>query len=243
MSKRRRRYKRGYALAVLVGFEERKAVLWRVFSEVVKLDGSVEWGGAEKEGLYDFHQSIVNRLRPVLKEGVRSIVITAPARTDYAKRFLGHIRKHDAWLLGEGDNAATFEELTGSATQLHEVHELVKSKEFRDAISGATSRDAQNIAASLEKTLGSDRHGSVVLYSLEEIEELIDARQEQSGLRPEHVVLTNRCLENTKVRGRMQRLLRVSQNKGIRTTIINAETAAGLRLTQLGGLVCFAKSK
>ena len=38
-----------------------------------------------------------------------------------------------------------------------------------------------------------------------------------------------------------QRLLQISQNKGIKTTIVNAETGAGLRLSQLGGLVCFAK--
>jgi hypothetical protein len=63
--------------------EERRAVLWRVFSEVVILDGTVERGGeAERGGRYDFHESIVNALRPTLKEGVKSIVIAAPARTD-----------------------------------------------------------------------------------------------------------------------------------------------------------------
>ena len=242
MAKRKHRYRRGYPLAVLVGLEDRRAVLWRVFSEVVKLDGTVERGGeAEKGELYDFYESIVNALRPIIKEGIKSIVIAAPARTDYAKNFLDHIRKHHVWLVREGPNAATFGELIGSASQLHEVHKLVRTKEFRDAIGETTSRDAENIAAALEKTLDSDT-GTTVFYSLEEIEDFVDGRQDQSDLRPEHIVLTDKYLADTKVRGRILRLLQISKNKGIKTTIINAETGAGLRLSQLGGLVCFAKS-
>jgi stalled ribosome rescue protein Dom34 len=242
LTERRRRYKRGYPLAVLVGLEEGRAVLWRVFSEVVKLDRTVECGGkAERGGLYDFHESIVNALRPTLKEGVKSIVIAAPARTDYAKNFLDHIRKHHAWLVREGPNAATFGELVASAGQLHEVHELVRTKGFRDVIAETTSRDAENIAAALEKSLDSDDGSTVVSYSLEEIEDLVYCRQEPSRPRPEHVVLTNKYLGDTKNRGRILRLLQISKNVGIKTTIVKAETGAGLRLSQLGGLVCFAK--
>lgn len=242
MTRRRHHYKRGYPLAVLVGFDERRAVLWRVFSEVVKLDGIVERGGeAERGELYGFHESIVNALRPALKEGVKSIVVAAPTRTDYAVDFLNHIRKHHAWLVREGPNAATFGELTGSAGQLHEVHELVRTKGFREVIGETTSRDADNIAAALEKSLGSDDSGTVVSYSLEEIEDLVYGRQEQGSPRPEHVVLTDKYLADTENRGRILRLLQISKNTGIKTTIVNAETGAGLRLSQLGGLVCFAK--
>ena len=242
MTKRRRRYKRGYPLAVLVGLEERRAVLWRVFSEVVKLDGTVERGPeAERGKLYDFHESIVNALRPALKEGVKSIVVAAPARTDHAKNFLDHVRKHHAWLIHEGPNAATFGELVGSAVQLHDVHELVRTKRFRDVIGETTSRDAENIAAALEKSLDLDDSGTVVSYSLEEIEDLVYGRQEQSRPRPEHLVLTDKYLADTKNRGRIPRLLQISKNMGIKTTIVNAETGTGLRLSQLGGLVCFAK--
>lgn len=214
-----------------------------MFSEAVKLDGTVERGGeAERGELYDFHESIVNALRPTLKEGIKSIVIAAPARTDYAMNLLDHIRKHHAWLVREGPNAATFGDLIGSAGQLHEVHELVRAKRFREVIGETTSRDAENIAATLEKSLGSDDSGTVVSYSLEEIEDLVYGRQEQGRPRPEHVVLTDKYLADTKNRGRILKLLQISKNIGIKTTIVNAETAAGLRLSQLGGLVCFAKS-
>ena len=209
-----------------------------MFSEVAKLDDTVEHGGE----LYDFHESIVNALRPAFKEGVKSIVLVAPARTDYANDVLDHIRKHHAWLVGEGPNAATFGELIGSAGQPHEVHELVRTKAFREMIGKTTSRDAENIAAVLEKSLGSDESDTVVSYSLEQIEDLVYSRQEHNSPRPEHVVLTVKYLAGTKNRGRIQRLLQISKNNGIKTTIVNAETRAGIRLSQLGGLVCFAKS-
>ena len=242
LTERRRHYKRGYPLAVLVGLEERRAVLWRVFSEVVMLDGTVERGEeTERKGLYDFHESIVNALRTTLKEGVKTVVVAAPAKTDYAKSFLDHIRRHHVWLVREGPNAAIFGELIGSAGQLHEVHELVRTKGFREAISETRSLDAENIAATLEKTLYSDDGDTVVFYSLEEIEDLVYGRQEESSSRAEHVVLIDKYLADTKNRGRILRLLQISKNMGIKTTIVNAETRAGLRLSQFGGMVCFAK--
>lgn len=205
------------------------------------LDATVERGEAERGGLYDFHESIVNTLRPTLKEGVKSIVIAAPARTDYARSFLDHIRKHHVWLLREGPNAATFGELVGSAGQLHEVHELVKTKQFRDVISETSSRDAENIVAALEKSLDSNNGDTFVSYSLDEIEDLVYGRHKQSSLGPEHVVLTNRYLADTKNRRRILRLLQISRNIGVKITIVNAETRAGLRLSQFGGIICFAK--
>lgn len=242
LTKIRRRYKRGYPLAVLVGLEERRAVLWRVFSEMVKLDGKVERGEeGERGGLYSFHESIVNALRPTFKEGVKSIVVAAPPRTDYAKNFLDHVRKHHAWLVREGPDAVTFGELIGSAGQLHEVHELVKTKGFRDVMGETTALDAEKIVGALEKNLYSDDGGTVVSYSLEEIEDLVYGRQEQGSSRPEHVVLTDKYLADTKKKGRILRLLQISKNMGIKTTIVNAETRAGLRLSQFGGIVCFAK--
>jgi stalled ribosome rescue protein Dom34 len=131
--------------------------------------------------------------------------------------------------------------LIGSAGRPHEVHELVRTKAFREMIGETRSRDAENISAVLEKSLGSDESETVVSYSLEQIEDLVYGRQEHNSLRPEHVVLTDKYLAGTKNRGRVLRLLQISKNNGIKTTIVNAETRAGIRLSQLGGLVCFAK--
>jgi len=241
LTRTRRRYRRGYPLAILVGLEERRAVLWRVFSEVAKLDGAVEHTG--EGGMYDYHESIVNTLRPALKEGIKSIVVAAPARTDYARNLLDHIRKHHAWLVRGGSNAATFGELFGSASQLHEVHELVRTKGFHEVIGETTSRDAESIVAVLEKSLYSDDSSMIVSYSLEEIEGLVYGRHGQGRPKPEHIVATDRYLADTKNKGRIMKLLQVSKNKSIKTTIVSNETAAGRRLGQLGGLVCFARQE
>jgi stalled ribosome rescue protein Dom34 len=222
-----------------VGLDENRAVLWRIFSEVVKLDTTVERRGE----LYDFYESIVNALRPAFKEGIRSIVIAAPARTDHARSFLDHVRKHHTWLVRGGPNVVTFGELIGAAGQPHAVHELVRTKAFRQMIGETTTRDADNIAAALEKGLSSENSGSVVSYSLEQIEDLVYSQEGHASIKPEHVVLTDKYLADAKNKARILRLLQISRNKGIKTTVIGGETRAGARLSQLGGLACFAKRK
>lgn len=243
-SSRKRRYKRGYPIAVLVGLEKKRAVLWRVFSKIVRYDVTVELRGEDKKQLYDFHESIVNALRPALKEGVRSIVVAAPTTTEYAKGFLNHIQKHHAWLARKDtSSAATFGEVAGSAGQLHEVHDLVKRKEFHKALGETTSGDAGRIADKLEERLSDINKATVALYSLEDIERIVNSGWKHSSFKPEHLVLTDKYLVDTKEKGRVQRVLQILKNRGIKITIINVETKAGIRLSQLGGLVCFVEPK
>ena len=106
-----------------MGFEDDHGVLWQVFSNVVKLHLTLELGGkrSDKRVLYNFHESVVEALRPVLKEGVRSLVVAAPMKTTYAADFLDHVRKHHTYLIqSKGPNGATFAELVGSADNLIE---------------------------------------------------------------------------------------------------------------------------
>jgi len=69
--KRKQGYKRGHLVALLVGFEADHAVLWQIFSHIVKLQLRVGLGvrRTDERVLYNFHESVVNALRPVLKEG------------------------------------------------------------------------------------------------------------------------------------------------------------------------------
>ena len=82
---RKPHYNRGYPVAILVGFEESYVILWNVFSRVVKQLSklTVEGKRTDEKVLYNFHQSIVNALKPVIKEGIKSIVVTAPQKTTY----------------------------------------------------------------------------------------------------------------------------------------------------------------
>ena len=240
----KRRYARGYPVAVLVGFEEKRAVLWRIFSKVVKPDVTVELKGEDRRQLYDFHESVVDALRPALKEGVRSIVLVAPMKTDYAKGFFDHVRKHHAWLFrSDGPSTATFGELVGFAGRLDEVLELVKTQDFRKVVDETTSGDADRIVEVLEKSLGENVDGTALLYSREEIEKLIIGERNPSSPRPQHLILTNKYLAETKEKGRAQRLLQISKNRNVKTTVIKVESKAGVRLSQLGGIVCITEPR
>jgi len=240
--KRKRGYKRGYPVALLVGFEDNRAVLWQVFSHVVKLHLTVELGGrrTDERALYNFHESVVDALRPIFGEGVRSIVVTAPMKTTYAADFLDHVRKHHAYLIqSKGSNKAVFAELIGSADQPHKVAELVKTKKFRELIVETTSGEADNIVDILEKHLYSVDNSSVVLYSLKEIEAMIYDRANYDDLRAEYLMITDKYLADSADRNRIQRLLQISKNRKVKTRIVNAEAPAGKRINQFGGIVFF----
>lgn len=184
---------------------------------------------------------MVDALRPALKEGVRSIVVTAPMKTTYAADFLDHVRKHHAYLIqSKSPNKATFAESVGSADQPHRVAEMVKTKEFRKLIAETTSGEADQIVDALEEHLYSS--SSVVLFSLKEIEDVVYDREKPDGFRMEHLMLTDKFLADSKDKNRVNRLLQVSKNKRVKTIIVKAETSAGKRISQFGGIVFFAMS-
>ncbi len=240
--KRKQVYKRGYSVALLVGFEDDHAVLWQVFSHVVKLHLTLELGGrrTDEKVLYNFHEFVVDALRPVLKEGVRSIVVTAPIKTTYAADFLDHVRKHHSYLIqSKGPNRATFAQLVGSADQPHKVAELVKTKEFRKLIGETTSGEVDHIVDALEKHLYSIDSNSVVLFSLKEIEDMIYDRERNNDFRTEYLMLTDKYLADSEDKNRINRLLQISKNRKVRTRIVNAETPAGKRISRFGGVVFF----
>lgn len=243
--KRKRRYRRGYLVALLVGFEDDHAVMWQVFSHVVKLSLRLELDGkrTDERVLYNFHESVVDALKPVLKEGIRSIVVAAPVRTTYAADFLVHVRKHHRYLIqSKSPNRANFAELVGSADNHIKVAELVKTKEFPKLIAETTSEEADHIINVLEKHLYSTGDNTVVLYSLKEIEDIVYDRGKRNEFGTAHLLLTDQYLADSKSKNRIHRLLQISKNKKMKTRIVNAETPAGNRISQFGGIVFFSIS-
>jgi stalled ribosome rescue protein Dom34 len=240
--KQKRGYRRGYPVAILAGLEDDRAVLWKVFSNVVKPEKTISLDGTRNDpkAVYNFHESIVNALRPTLKEGVRSVILASPARTNHAQRFIDHIREHHAWLV-QGPNKAVFSEANGSASTLAEVVTLTKTLMFRQLICETTSEEAEDLIDILEKRLNASDKNAVVLYSLEETEDLILGPQKPSKPKPEYLMLTDKYLSNSREKNRIHRLMQIATNRKVKTKIVDAESPAGLRLTQLGGIVCFAK--
>ena len=56
-----------------------------------------------------------------------------------------------------------------------------------------------------------------------------------------YLLLTNKYLAQSHQKSRIHRLMQIAQNKKIQTKVINAETSAGSRITQFGGIVFFTK--
>lgn len=242
MVKRRRKYRRGYAVAILTGLESNRAILWKIFSEVVKLDRTIWLDGvrSDPKAVYYFHESIVNALRPALNEGIRSIILASPSKTYHAQRFIDHIHRYHAWLF-QNPNKAVFSEATGSAGTLSEVAALTRTSEFRKLICETTSEESENLVDVLEKLLNASNQDAIVLYSLKEIEGLILGAHKSGKPKIEYLMLTNKYLAGSCEKNRIHRLMQIAANRNIRTRIVDAESAAGLRLTQFGGIVSFAE--
>jgi stalled ribosome rescue protein Dom34 len=242
MLKPKKRYKRGYPVAILIGLEEDTAVLWQVFSKVVKPQNTLHLNGARnnQKALYNFHEAIINALRPTLKEGVRSIILASPARTNHSQEFISHVCEHHKWLT-QGANKVAVSEMTGSASTPSQVAQLTRTPTFHEIISETTEEETENLIEILEKRLNTSDNNTAVLFSLEEAENLILKRHKPSSPKPEYLLLTNRYLAENRAKSRLQRLIQIAANRNVKTRIINAESPAGKRLTQLGGLICLAR--
>ena len=240
--KQKRGYRRGYPVAILAGLEDDQAVLWKVFSNVVKPEKTLHLGTRnDPKAVYNFHESIINALRPTLKEGVRSIIVASPMRTNHAQRFIDHIRRHHIWLV-QGPNKAIFSEATGSAGTLSEVAAMTRTSVFHRLINETTSEETESLIDILEKHLHASNQETSMLYSLGEIGDLIFSPWKPSRPKPEYLLLTDKYLSDSCEKNKIHRLMQIAKNRNVKTRIVGAESTAGLRLTQLGGIVCLCAS-
>lgn len=235
-------YRRGYPVALLLGLSDSQATLWRVFSNVVKLERTINLNTSRNDAkaVYNFNEATVNALRPTLKEGVKSIIVVAPPRTAYAADFLSHIREHHAWLV-QGASKAAFAEIAGSATTTHDVTVLTRTPQFRKIIGETTMEETENLLELLEKRLNAANAEPLVLYSLEEAENAVYSAPTSSKPKPELLIIADSYLAGNRQKGRLLRLQQIAANKGIQTRIVKADSVAGKRVLQLGGLVCILK--
>ena len=232
-------YRRGYPVAILVGVEETCAVLWQIFSHVAKPQRTIPLAGSRKDqkATYNFHEAIINALRPTFKEGVRSIIIASPPKTSFGQELQSHIESHHSWLV-QGQNRASISHINGSAATPPQVAALASSPVFKQLIEENAEQETENLLEILEKRLG--EAGNLVLFSLDEAENLILSGS-QPKIQPEYLLLTDVYLQISRQKGRLQRLMQIAKNKQVKTRVINAKSNAGARLTQLGGIVCLAK--
>ncbi|MGF3521753.1 MAG: hypothetical protein ACQXXJ_01485 [Candidatus Bathyarchaeia archaeon] len=235
-------YRRGYPVAVLVGLNAKQAVVWRIFSGVVKAEKTIQFNAdvANSKAMYLFNEAIVNALRPTLQSGVRSIILAAPSRTNYAEQFLRHIKTHHTWLM-QDSNRAIFTEMTGSATTLAEVTTLTRDPKFKQIVTQTTQKETENLLELIEKHLSASNETPLILYSFDDIETHILSPQKKDECQPEYLLLTDTFLSTNRQKNRLQRLIQIAANKQIKTRIVKTDSPAGQRLTQFGGMVCLIK--
>ena len=235
-------YRRGFAVAALIGLEEGDAAMWKVYSRVVKPETTLRLEGNRNnsKAAYNFYEAIINSLRPTLKEGVRTVVLVSPPRTVWTREFTEHVKRHHAWLT-LGANKITFAEITGSASNFSQVATLTRTPIFHELVQEATSEETVGLLDLLESRLNSSQGDNVVLYSLNEAEDVV-LYSRKGSLKPECLLLTDKYLANSRQKCRLNRLIQVAASKKIRTRVVDAESPAGKRLTQLGGIVCLANA-
>lgn len=244
--RKKSRKKRGYPVAVLIGFDSKAAILWQIFSEIVKPFEKISLTKpstklAENE-LYNFFEEIIDKIRPTIKEGLRSVILVNPKDSSLSERFQKHILKHHKWLSQEASsNFLMIGTIVGRASNQDDIAELIQTEAYQDIVAEITTKEAGNIIDVLEEQLNKVAQGEVVLYSLQDIETLTYGQWKYGKRQPEYVLLTNEFLRKHKQKQRLYRLLQILENKKVKTKIVDAETAAGERITQFGGLICFTK--
>lgn len=216
-------------------------MLWRIFSQVAKQQQTISLSGGRQDtkALYAFHETIINMLRPTLKEGVNSIIIASPPKANFSQDFLSHIKAHHSWLI-QGKNKAVISQITGSAITPSQLAVLTSEPQFKQLIEETANEETENLVEILEKRLNTSEN--LVLFSLQEAENFILSQQPVGKPQPEYLLLTDDYLAGSRQKGRLHRLMQVAQNKKIKMRVISAESNAGKRLTQLGGIVCLAKN-
>jgi stalled ribosome rescue protein Dom34 len=216
--------------------------IWMIFSNVIKPLATIRLNGtwSDRKTVYNHCESIVHSLRPALREGVGSIVLVSPVRMNYARQLMDHVRQHHVWLV-EGPDKATLTEVTGSAGTLPEVASLARTIMFRGLVRQAASEAADNLVELLDRYVNSSDRGWGIAYPLEAVEELVTSPRRLGAQSPEYLMLTDLYLSTSSEKSRVQRLMQIAANRKVKTRVVDAAQPAGIRLTQLGGIVCLTR--
>jgi stalled ribosome rescue protein Dom34 len=216
--------------------------VWMIFSNVIKPLTTVQLNGtwSDRKAVFNHCESIVDSLRPALREGVGSIVLVSPSRMNYAKQLIDHVHQHHVWLV-EGPDKVTLTEVTGSAGSLPEVASLARTIMFRGLLRQAASEAADNLAELLDRYINSSDRSRGIAYPIEVVEKLITDPRRPGEQSPEYLMLTNVYLSTSSEKSRVQRLMQIAANRRVKTSVVDAVQPAGIRLMQLGGIVCLTR--
>ncbi|MBY9008340.1 MAG: hypothetical protein KGD74_00580 [Candidatus Lokiarchaeota archaeon] len=245
--KRKKRVRRGHPIALLIGLHDNDVVFWRIFSETIRLHFKINRGrkrrNQNEKQLFHFHEEMINKLRPIIKEGIRSVILLSPPKKEYSDEFLNHVNKHHSWLLKKGDKSVVFSKIIGNQAKTQkDVYYLKTQENFKDIVEETSNQEALLILEDLTEIINKNEKFSKILYTWREIDYELRLIIKNPNLpKPNYIILTEEYLKNPKNRNKTDRILQIAKNLEIKTKIVNQETEAGISVKNFGGLVCFFK--
>ncbi|MFW9819085.1 MAG: hypothetical protein ACFFE5_05695 [Candidatus Thorarchaeota archaeon] len=245
VKKRKKPIKRGHQVAILIGLHDNDAVFWKIYSESIRFHKSIKRGRKRKsqntKHLYHFHEEIIDTLRMIIKEGIRSVILLSPPKEVYSDEFLNHDKKHQSWLLKKGNNQVIFSKIIGNQAKTpKDVYFLKNQDYFREIVDKTSNQEGLLILDELTEIINKNEKFSKILYTWEEIEqELRYIKRNPNSPKPNYIILTEEYIKNPKNRNKIHRILQIAKNLEIKTKIVKLESEAGGIVEQFGGLICY----
>lgn len=241
-----KKQKRGYPIAILIGLDEQRAVLWHLFStstkSLITLKFQKKFERLDKNEIYREYERIIDAFRPSIKEGVKNLIVVSSPKSTVQEGFMLHIKKHQPWLIQhEHPNAVAIGQIEGKAIDLHDIDFLRQTPLFQQLLSETTEGSADQIVASLESRLNNTKNPHAVLYGYDEIEVLFATKVPTVSYKPSALVLSSQYWNVNRNRSQIQWLLQIAKNRGVKTITVSSDTESGQRIDQLGGLLCFTE--
>ncbi|MBD3195767.1 MAG: hypothetical protein GF317_11965 [Candidatus Lokiarchaeota archaeon] len=245
-----KRKKRGFPLGIVVGFDEKAVIFWRLFSETIRKYKSMEltrkWKNSNEKDKYRYFQQIIKILKPLFEEGLKSVLLVSPQGNKWSNEFLKHLQKHHRYLINsKRSRNISFGQMDGFASKLKQVNYLMQKENFHEKIKNISSNETYNLILELEKSLNEEDPKISIVYGLTELEALIykgGKKDDSVNKKIDYLILTEDYLENHRNKNRIYRLKQIAENKGITTKIVPEDIEASDRIAQFGGIIAFKKS-
>ncbi len=246
MGRRRRRYRRGYPIAILVAFTEWRVRFWCKYRYTTKPMGLLKRERKAKnfgeKDHYHFHEAIIDVLRPKIREGLKSIILINPPKTEFNELFLDHVNNHHMWLKQSKDKTQVrFGIIEGRADDFKQLNYLLEQPEFNEVLLQTFDSETGKILERFEKLLSLGEDEVRIGYGLRECEAEIYQKWVPGTLKPDYLLVTKKCLNTHPAKQRIHRLIQIAKNKGVKTRVLDKELDAADRINQFGGLVCFSE--
>ncbi|MHA1823672.1 MAG: hypothetical protein ACTSXM_07425 [Promethearchaeota archaeon] len=242
--------KRGFLMALLIGFDEREIHTWKVYSHSLRAYKTIKltrkWKYLDDKQIYHSLEELVNLIRLVIRDGLKSILLASSQKNNYSTIFLDHINKHHQWLVrSKGYNRVSFGEIVGNANNIESANYLISQEKSLDIISETTSDEINLLVKQLNKIINVGDPNKLLLYNLEDIEALIYGRgkkDKSAADKLDILIVTENFINRHKYKYRIHRLMQIANNKGIITKTISIENPAVDRFDQFGGILAFKKT-